>query len=143
MGHTLNVVTLGVRDKERARAFYDTLGWRGRGGTADDPVFYHSRGMVVALWDRASLATDSCVQDDGGWGGVTFAYNVGSEAEVDAITEAARGAGGTVAREPSATFWGGYSAMVHDPDGHPWEIAHNPHWGTTGDGGVVVDTRAG
>ena len=128
MTHMLNVVTLGVHDKARARAFYDALGWEGTGGEGEDPVFYSSRGLVVALWDRASLAEDSCVRDVGGWGGVTFAVNLGSAADVDALTETARAAGGTVAREPGPTFWGGYDAIVLDPDGHPWEIAHNPYW---------------
>ncbi len=74
MTHTLNAITLGVSDKTRARAFYDALGWHGCGGEGDDPVFYNSRGMMVMLWDRASLAEDSCVSDGGGWGGVTFAH---------------------------------------------------------------------
>jgi catechol 2,3-dioxygenase-like lactoylglutathione lyase family enzyme len=138
MGHTLNVVTLGVRDKTRSRAFYDALGWEGTGGDGDDPVFYSSRGMVVALWDRASLAEDSCVTDGGGWGGVTFAHNVASRAEVDAVTERARAAGGTIAREPGETFWGGYDAIVIDPDGHPWEIAHNSSWPVDDEGGTHI-----
>lgn len=74
--------------------------------------------------------------DAGGWGGMTLARNVGSPAEVDAAAEQARTAGGTVAREPTKTFWGGYHAIVLDPDGHPWEIAHNPYWTVTADGGV-------
>ncbi len=92
MGHMLNVVTIGVRDKTRARAFYDALGWQGTGGEEDDPVFYDARGMVVAIWERASLAEDSFVPDDGGWGGVTLACNVSSPEEVDAVTATARAA---------------------------------------------------
>jgi uncharacterized protein len=94
--------------------------------------------MVVALWDRARLAEDSCVVDGGGWGGMTLALNFGSPAEVDAVIEEARAAGATIGREPAETFWGGYSAVFLDPDGHPWEIAHNPHWTVTKDGGVHV-----
>jgi len=136
MTHTLNCLTLGVRDKSRARAFYDALGWDGRGGDGDDPVFYNARGLVVGLWERDSLAEDSCVADGGGWGGVTFAYCVGSPEEVDTVTETARAAGGAIGREPAATFWGGYSSIVLDPDGHPWEIAHNPFWHLDDEGGV-------
>jgi uncharacterized protein len=130
------MVTLGVQDRERSRAFYAALGWVGVGGEAGAPVFFQSGDMVVALWDRADLAEDSCVVDDGGWGGITLAHNVGSPAEVDEITEAARVAGARVARPPGATPWGGYDAIVIDPDGHPWEIAFNPGWELTADGGV-------
>jgi uncharacterized protein len=132
----ISLVTLGVRDKQRARAFYDALGWSGTGGAGDDPVFYQAGDMVLALWDRASLAADSCVTDSGGWGGITLAHNVGSPEEVDEITEAARAAGGTIGRVPARTFWGGYTSIVIDPDGHPWEIAYNPGWHLTPDGGV-------
>jgi catechol 2,3-dioxygenase-like lactoylglutathione lyase family enzyme len=132
------LVTLGVGDKARSRAFYEALGWRGTTGSGDEPVFFQSGDMILALWDRASLASDSCAQDSGGWGGGTLAQCVGSREEVDAVTDAARTAGGTVAREPGDTFWGGYDAIVIDPDGHPWEIAYNPGWTLTPDGGVLL-----
>ena len=76
------------------------------------------------------------MEDGGGWGGVTLAYNVRSPGEVDAVVEEARAAGARVAREPGATFWGGYSGVFVDPDGHPWEVAHNPHWALGEDGSV-------
>lgn len=132
----VTVVTLGVSDLARARAFYEALGWSSGAAPADDVVFFQAGEMVFALWDRARLAEDSCVQDTGGWGAVTLALNVDSPAEVDAVTEQARTAGARIGREPAATFWGGYSAIFVDPDGHPWEIAHNPHWTLTPDGGV-------
>lgn len=130
------MVTLGVRDTRRAAAFYEALGWTGTGGQGDEPVFFQAGDMIVALWDRASLAADSAVEDTGGWGGITLAHCVSSPDEVDAITEVARAAGARVAREPAGTFWGGYDSMVIDPDGHAWEIAHNPGWTLTEDGGV-------
>jgi len=136
MRQRLSLVTLGVRDMERARAFYEALGWRGVGGTGDEPLFFQAGDVVVALWDRALLAADTCVVDNGGWGGITLAHNVASRREVDEITAAAAAAGATVAREPAEVFWGGYTALVFDPDGHPWEIAHNPGWQMTEDGGV-------
>jgi uncharacterized glyoxalase superfamily protein PhnB len=92
--------------------------------------------MVLALWDRARLAEDSRVEDNGGWGGVTLALNLGSPDEVDAAIEEARRAGAAIGREPAEAFWGGYSGLFLDPDGHPWEVAHNPHWTLTEDGGV-------
>jgi predicted lactoylglutathione lyase len=132
----LNLITLGVADLGRARRFYKALGWETGAAPADDVVFFQAGEMVVALWDRGKLAADSCVEDRGGWGGVTLALNLGSPAEVDAVTEQAREAGATIGREPAETFWGGYSSVFVDPDGHPWEVAHNPRWTITVGGGV-------
>ena len=136
MKQRLNLVTLGVTDLARARSFYKALGWTTGAGPEDDVVFFQAGEMVVALWDRGRLAEDSCVEDEGGWGGVTFALNFASREEVDAAVEEVRAAGARIGREPAETFWGGYSAVILDPDGHPWEIAHNPHWTITEDGGV-------
>jgi uncharacterized protein len=138
MDQRLSLVTLGVGDLGRARAFYEGLGWRTNADPGDDVVFFQAGGMIVALWDRAKLAEDSAVADSGGWGGVTLAYNVRSPAEVDAVIEEARTAGATIGREPAETFWGGYSALFIDPDGHPWEIAHNPRWTVHEDGSVTL-----
>jgi uncharacterized protein len=136
MRQRVTVVTLGVRDLARARRFYEALGWHTRAEPGDDVVFFQAGDMVLSLWDRARLADDSAVEDASGWGGVTLAHNVGSREEVDAVTEEARAAGATIGREPAETFWGGYSALFIDPEGHPWEVAHNPHWAITADGGV-------
>jgi catechol 2,3-dioxygenase-like lactoylglutathione lyase family enzyme len=130
----LSLVTLGVRDLMRARGFYEAMGWRTRAAPEDDVVFFQAGGIIVALWDRGELAKDSTVEDAGGWGGVTLAYNVSSPEEVDAVIDEARTAGATIGREPAKTFWGGYSGVFVDPEGHPWEIAHNPHWTVGADG---------
>jgi uncharacterized protein len=134
----LSLVTLGVADLGRARTFYEALGWRTAAGPGDDVVFFQVGCMIVGLWDRARLAEDSTVVDTGGWGGVTLALNVRSPAEVDAVLEEARTAGGTVGRPGAPTFWGGYSGVFVDPGGHPWEVAHNPHWTLRDDGSVVL-----
>jgi catechol 2,3-dioxygenase-like lactoylglutathione lyase family enzyme len=135
MEQRVSVITLGVADLARARAFYEALGWTSGAAPDDDVVFFQAGGLVVSLWSRTSLAEDSGVTDDGGgWGGITLAHNVRSPAEVDEVIEQARAAGGSIPREPGETFWGGYSAIFADPDGHPWEIAHNPHWTVTDDG---------
>ena len=138
MEQRVSLVTLGVRDLARARAFYEGLGWTTRAEPGDDVVFFRTGGMVVALWDRSRLAEDSGVEDAGGWGGVTFAHNVRSPAEVDAVIEEARRAGADVVSEPAETFWGGYSAAFTDPDGHPWEVAHNPRWTIREDGSIEL-----
>jgi catechol 2,3-dioxygenase-like lactoylglutathione lyase family enzyme len=138
MEQRLSLVTLGVTDLTRARAFYKALGWHTRAEPDDDVVFFQAGGMIFALWDRAKLAADSGVEDSGGWGGVTLAHNERSPGEVDAVIEQARAAGATIAREPGETFWGGYSAVFIDPDGHPWEVAHNPRWTIAEDGSVSL-----
>jgi predicted lactoylglutathione lyase len=134
----LSLITLGVRDLARARAFYEGLGWTTGAAPEDDVVFFQAGGMIVALWDRGKLADDSGVTDGGGWGGVTLAYNTRSPEQVDAVIEEARAAGGAIPREPGETFWGGYSGIFVDPDGHPWEVAHNPHWTVNEDGSVSL-----
>jgi predicted lactoylglutathione lyase len=134
----VSVITLGVADLERARGFYEALGWTTGAEPGDDVVFFQAGDMVLALWDRRRLAEDSCVEDAPGWGGVTLALNLGSPAEVDAAIEQARDAGARIGREPAETFWGGYSGVFLDLDEHPWEVAHNPHWRLTENGGVVL-----
>jgi len=137
MEQRLSLVTLGVADVARARRFYEALGWRLGGGVedADDHVaFFQLEGLVLALWGRGKLAEDSTVTDGGGWGGVTLAHNVRSPEEVDAVLAQAAAAGARVGRPGAATFWGGYSGVFVDPDGHPWEVAHNPQWTVDADG---------
>src|SRR4051812_38994713 len=117
MRQRVSLITLGVRDLGRARAFYEALGWTTGAPPDDDVAFYQAGDMVLALWGREKLAEDSCVEDSGGWGGTTLALNVGSPEEVDAVLEEARAAGATIGREGAATFWGGYSGLFLDPDG--------------------------
>jgi predicted lactoylglutathione lyase len=134
----LSLVTLGVRDLRRAREFYERLGWTTRAGPDDDVVFFQAGGMIVALWDRARLAGDSGVEDAPGWGGVTLAYNGRSPEEVDRVIGEAEAAGAQIPRHGAETFWGGYSGVFVDPDGHPWEVAHNPRWEIAEDGSVIL-----
>ena len=141
MDQRLSLVTLGVSNLQRAREFYEALGWTTGAAPDDDVVFFQAGGMIVALWDRARLAEDSGVEDGGGWGGVTFAYNVRSPAEVDEVIEEARAAGAQIPRAGAETFWGGYSGVFVDPEGHPWEVAHNPHWTVADDGTVRLAGR--
>lgn len=131
----VSVITLGVADAARARRFYEALGWSGESPDGE-VVFFQAGGLVVSLWSREKLAEDSAVEDTGGWGGVTLAHNVGSPEEVDAVLAQAEAAGGTVARRGGQAFWGGYTGIFLDPDGHPWEVAHNPHWTLADDGTV-------
>jgi uncharacterized protein len=138
MEQRVSLVTLGVADLARARAFYEALGWRTGAEPGDDVVFFQAGGMIVALWDRAKLAEDSGVEDPGGWGGVTLAHNVASPEQVDRVIAEAQAAGAQISRHGAPTFWGGYSGVFVDPDGHPWEVAHNPHWTLRPDGSISL-----
>jgi uncharacterized protein len=134
----LSLITLGVRDLARARAFYEALGWTTRAEPDDDVVFFQAGGIVIALWGRAQLAEDTVVEDSGGWGGITLAHNVRSPGEVDAVLVEAERAGGSVPRRGAPTFWGGYSGVFVDPEGHAWEVAHNPRWTIDDNGSITL-----
>ncbi|MGC1801016.1 MAG: VOC family protein [Solirubrobacterales bacterium] len=138
MEQRLSLITLGISDLDRARNFYEALGWKTGASPDDDVAFFQAGGMIVALWGRAKLAEDSAVTEGSGWGGITLAYNTRSQKEVDEVIEEARAAGATIGREPAETFWGGYSAVFIDPDGYPWEVAHNPNWTIEEDGSVKL-----
>ena len=137
MQQRISLITLGVADTARAREFYEALGWSGESPDGD-VVFFQAGGMILALWGRDKLADDSVVVDGGRWGGVTLAYNVSSPGEVDSVLAEANAAGATIGRPGAPTFWGGYSGVFVDPDGHPWEVAHNPGWRITADGSVQL-----
>jgi uncharacterized protein len=142
MEQRLSLITLGVSDVSRAQTFYEALGWHLDGGVDDETdhvAFFQAGGLIVALWGRGKLERDSGVADPGGWGGVTLAHNVRSPDEVDAVLAEAREAGAAIARPGAPTFWGGYSGVFIDPDGHPWEVAHNPSWTVHDDGRTTLD----
>jgi catechol 2,3-dioxygenase-like lactoylglutathione lyase family enzyme len=138
MEQRVSLITLGVGDLARARRFYEALGWTTGAAPDDDVAFFQTGGSILALWDRARLAEDSGVEDGGGWGGVTLAHNVRSPQEVDEVMAQAEAAGATIPRSAGETFWGGYSGIFVDPDGHPWEVAHNPGWNVRDDGSVSL-----
>jgi predicted lactoylglutathione lyase len=138
MEQRISLVTLGVADLDRAKAFYEQLGWRGQ--EVDETVFLQAGGMALVLWGRDKLALD-CGLEDGSpprFGGVALAHNVRSRAEVDEIIAVAQAAGATVTRTPSETVYGGYAGVFVDVDGHPWEIAHNPGFRLAEDGSLTV-----
>ena len=134
----ISIVTLGVADLPRARRFYERLGWRGQ--EVQETVFVQAGGLALVLWGRDKLAQDSGVEagPPSGFDGIVLAQNVRSREEVDEIVAAAREAGATVTREPAQTFYGGYAGVFADPDGHLWEIAHNPGFTLAQDGSLVL-----
>jgi uncharacterized glyoxalase superfamily protein PhnB len=124
----LSLVTLGVADVARATRFYESLGWHRSSASQESVTFLAMEGSALALFGRADLADDAGVSEHGsGFRAVTLAINVGSRPEVDAAFAEWVAAGATSLVEPHEVFWGGYTSYVSDPDGHLWEIAHNPY----------------
>jgi uncharacterized protein len=135
---SVSLITLGVGNYERAKAFYAGLGWS-PALEIQETAFFQANGVVVVLWARDKLAADTGVVDDGArWSGVTLAHNVGSRQEVDDTVDAARRSGADITREPAETFYGGYAGVFRDLDGHAWEVAHNPGFGLAEDGSVMI-----
>ncbi len=130
MDQRMSLITLGVGDLARARRFYaEGLGWQVGMAVEDEVVFFQLNGLILSLYARADLAKDAGVPDPGGgFTGISLAHNVGSEAEVDAVLGEAERAGGRIVKPASKAEWGGYSGYFADPDGHLWEVAHNPYF---------------
>ena len=127
LGPRINLVTLGVRDMARARAFYEALGFVASSASQPTVTFFPAGGTILGLFGRADLAADAAVPDrPTGFSGITLAWNCESEAAVDAALSLAVSAGATIVRTAQTVFWGGYSGYFADPDGHLWEVAYNP-----------------
>ena len=134
----MSLVTLGVADYSRAKAFYEALGWS-PALDVEETAFFQANGVILVLWARDKLAADMGVPDDGArWSGIALAHNVRSRDEVHEVIEQARRSGAEITREPSVTFYGGYAGGFRDLDGHVWEVAHNPGFGLDADGNVVL-----
>ncbi|WP_432571312.1 VOC family protein [Kineococcus sp. SYSU DK005] len=161
MEQRISLITLGVRDLERARRFYEQLGWRGQ--QVQETVFFQAGGLGVVLWDRAKLAADCGLVDDQPdsqpgpqpdpvsgqptdhdrpttFSGIALAHNVHQRSEVDELLTTARSAGATITRPAAVTSYGGYAGVFTDPDGHAWEIAHNPGFPLADDGSLILPT---
>ena len=124
----LSIVTLGVADLEKARKFYELLGWTASPASQGDIVFFQLGGMALALYPRDALAEDACVDvEGGGFRGITLAYNVRSKQEVAVLLNVAEAAGGKILKPAQDVFWGGHSGYFADVDGHLWEVAWNPY----------------
>lgn len=135
MSAHVTIITLGVADVAASTSFYESLGFQKSSDSQDTITFFSAGAVVLALFGRDALAHDAGVPaEGGGFGGVTVAMNLGSPAEVDAAFAQWVAAGATALKAPQAVEWGGYSSYVADPDGHMWEIAHNPFMPLRDDG---------
>jgi uncharacterized protein len=138
MRQSVSLITLGVADYARAKAFYEAIGWA-PAMDIEETAFFQANGVIVVLWARDKLAADMGIADDGArWAGIALAHNVATDEEVDRVIEEARVNGAEVTREPSRTFYGGYAGGFRDLDGHVWEVAHNPGFGLAGDGSAIL-----
>jgi len=138
MEQRISLVTLGVADLARARAFYQRLGWRGQ--EVEETVFFQAGGIALVLWGRDKVADDAGLEDGGtdGFGGMTLAHNVRSREEVDQVLDQAAKAGAVIIQAARETFYGGYAGFFTDPDGHVWEIAYNPGFPLDDDGAITI-----
>jgi predicted lactoylglutathione lyase len=138
MEQRITLITLGVSDLARSKAFYEALGWRGQ--EVEETVFFQAGGLGLVLWGRDELAAD-CGLKAGkadGFGGIVLAHNVRSDAEVDELLAAVERAGGTITKPAAVNAIGFYSSAFTDPDGHAWEVAHNPGFPLAEDGSVTI-----
>ena len=139
MDQWLTLVTLGVDDLERSRRFYAALGRSEIEPRQEAVAFFQLNGIGLSLFPRAELARDARVTDGrAGFSGVTLAHNLRSESEVDALSAEMIAAGARLVKQPQKVFWGGYSGYVADPDGHLWELAHNPFFPLDPAGNVIL-----
>jgi predicted lactoylglutathione lyase len=139
MEQRVSLVTLGVLDLSRARAFYGRLGWRESQPGNDEVAFFQCGGMVLALWSLDDLVEDARVGQPGrGFANVSLALNVRSKQEVDATLAEAEKAGAKILKAGGDVFWGGYTGYFADPDGFVWEVAWNPGFTILQDGSIEL-----
>ena len=142
----LCIVTLGVTDMARSKAFYlEGLGWPGAEQPSDDICFIQMPGMILGLYGWDALAEDMELpvgDPPPAFRGMSMAYNTASEAETDEVMATAISAGATLIKSPEKVFWGGYSGYFADPDGHAWEVAYNPYTVPGPDGSFVMEPEA-
>lgn len=141
MEQRISIVTLGVADLERSRAFYQRLGWSPSAASGEGIVFFQTGCAALALYPRSELARDVNLAPEGqGFAGITLAYNPRTRAEVDAVLAEAEAAGARILKPAQEAFWGGYSGYFADPDNHVWEVAWNPFFAITEDGSLRLTT---
>jgi uncharacterized protein len=135
MEQRINVITLGVKDVQVSRRFYESLGWRASSISNEHLAAFQTTGIVFCLYPKTLLAEDATVSSMAeGYQSITLAYNVANKEEVQKILQQAVDAGARLIKPAQDVFWGGYSGYFSDPDGHLWEVAWNPHWPLKSDG---------
>ena len=134
----ISIVTLGVRDLDRATRFYEAIGLRAGMKVPGDVVFFQMGGSLLALWPVEKLAADAGLEPVEGFSGVALAYNARSDLEVEAVLATAKAAGGRVVKPAQRAFWGGWYGYFADTEGHLWEVAHNPDFPLDAEGNISL-----
>jgi uncharacterized protein len=136
----LSLVTLGVSDVARAAAFYEQLGFRRKMRKSEGVAFFEAGPVVLSLYTNDGLAGDAGLAADtpAGFRATAMAWNCPDEASVDAVLMLAVKSGGTLVKAGYQIFWGGYIGFFKDPDGHLWEVAHNPQFPLSADGQITL-----
>jgi catechol 2,3-dioxygenase-like lactoylglutathione lyase family enzyme len=136
----LTLVTIGVKDFARSTAFYDALGFHRKARNAEGVAFFEAGGVILSLWSNEEIAKDAAIAptEPSSFRGVSLAWNVASPGEVDAAMARAAAAGAKTLRAAEPVFWGGYTGVFADPDGHLWEVAHNPGFPLSEDGRLML-----
>ena len=135
----LSLVTLGVRDLPRARAFYEKLGFKASSVSNENVTFFQCGALALGLFGWDALAEDAHVPAMGdGFRGVSLAQNVRTKEEVAKVLAEAEAAGGKVVKPAQDVFWGGPSGYFTDPDGHLWEVAWNEAFVIGADGSITL-----
>jgi catechol 2,3-dioxygenase-like lactoylglutathione lyase family enzyme len=138
MEQRISIVTLGTADMDRACQFWEAMGLFRRARNTPGMAFFQLNGLALGIYPFEKLADDCQLPGGPPNGSVTIAYNARSEAEVDALLARAAAAGGTIHIPAHRAFWGGWSGYFRDPDGHPWEVAHNPFFALAEDGALIL-----
>ncbi|MBC7284542.1 VOC family protein [Hoeflea sp.] len=136
----ITLITLGVADVAASTSFYERLGFKRSSASNDSVSFFHMNGAVLGLFGRDALAADAGLEPTSpqAFEGMALAQNLGSREEVDAAWDFAVQCGASPVKKPHEVFWGGYSGYIADPDGHLWELAHNPFMPLGADGHMVL-----
>lgn len=136
----ISIITLGVKNMKKARSFYEALGWKAGGPSNESVTFFQGRGIILGLYGHDTLAEDAGIETapQPKFRGSSLAYNVASVSEVDEAFAHAIGCGAKSVKQPEKVFWGGYSCYFSDPDGHLWEVAHNPFVKFSDDGHLIM-----
>ena len=142
----ISMVTLGVDDLERSLKFYQALGWQDCNNSQESVKFLQGNNIVLGLYGRDALAKDTGADlgaepGKAGFSGISLAVNLATEADVDAFYNRAIDAGAGAQKPPEKAFWGGYSSYFRDPDGHYWEVAHNPYFALDENGNLQLGAK--
>jgi catechol 2,3-dioxygenase-like lactoylglutathione lyase family enzyme len=132
----ISIITIAVEDLARSVSFYEGMGLKRHAGITEDVAFFQMGGVIFGLFPRRDAEADAGITFGSGPSAIYLAYNTRSEDEVDAVLSLAEASGGSIVKAAGRAFWGGWYGYFADPDGHVWEVAHNPQFPIDADGNI-------